>query len=307
MGFNVINNRSHNNLSMQYNIYEPFWKVLNWYNYGQVSYKTLYDGLKYTSLEFIFESNTTTVKHLTMGANTNFAPIASHDYYEPRADGWMYVSPAYGSLNYWISTDYRKKFAIDMSLNGYIAPKIKSSGYGFTIEPRYRISDRILLLYHFYYENIQNDIGYVDQIQDTSGNLNIYFGRRDRQSITNILEANYMITSAMSIDLRARHYWVSAPYYSFSILRRDGSLQPASYPSDPDVNYNLFNLDLTYIWNFAPGSQISIMWKNAINTFDNNIEKGFFRDFRKTITSPASNSFSIRILYYLDALYFKKK
>ncbi|MCX6305787.1 MAG: DUF5916 domain-containing protein [Bacteroidetes bacterium] len=307
MGFNPINNRFNNTLSMQYNIYEPFWKVLNWYNFFQVSYKTLYDGFRYTSFEFYLESNTTTKKHLSMGVYTNFSPVESHDYYEPRVDGWMYISPAYGNFTYWISTDYRKKFALDLALTGYLAPKIKSSAYGLNIEPRYRISDRIMLLYHFYFENILNDVGYVDTMTATPGNPDIYFGRRDRQSITNILEANYMITSAMSIDLRARHYWVSAPYYSFSILRPDGTLEPASYPNDPDVNYNLFNIDLTYIWNFAPGSQISVMWKNAINTFDHDIEPDFARNFGRTITSPASNSFSIRILYYLDALYFKKK
>jgi hypothetical protein len=307
MGFNVMNNRFNNNLSFQYNIYEPFWKVLNWFNYGQVSYRTLYDGLRFTSLEFFLASNTTTKKQLSMGANSNFSPIPSHDYYEPRVEGWMYISPAYGNLTNWISTDYTKKFAIDASLSGYVAPQIKSSGYGFTIEPRYRINDRIMILYHLYYEKILNDVGYADQSEDSIGNISIYFGRRDRQSITNILEANCMITSNMSIDLRARHYWVSAPYYSFSILQQDGTLQPAEYSGDPDVNYNLFNIDLTYIWNFAPGSQISVMWKNAINTYDNDVVPNFFEDFGKTIKSPASNSFSIRIIYYLDALYFKKK
>jgi hypothetical protein len=308
MGFNVINNRFNNTFSAQYNIYDPFWKLLNWYNYGQASYKTIYNGLQYTSLSFYMESNTTTKKeHLSMGTNIEFSPIASHDFYEPRVDGWMYISPAYGNMTYWISTDYRKTFAIDLGMTGYISPAIKSSAYAFNVEPRYRISDRILLLYHLYYENILNDVGYVDDFPDTLGNLNIYFGRRNRQSVTNILEANYMITSNMSIDVRARHYWVLAPYYAFSTLQHDGTLQPAEYPGDPDVNYNSFNIDLTYIWNFAPGSQVSVMWKNAISTFSSDIEPGYFRDLKQTIISPASNSFSIRILYYLDALYFKKK
>jgi hypothetical protein len=111
----------------------------------------------------------------------------------------------------------------------------------------------------------------------------------------------------MSIDVRARHYWVSAPYYSFSVLQPNGRLLPASYQGDADVNYNSFNIDLTYIWNFAPGSQISVMWKNAVDTYNNIIEPDYFEDFRTTLLSPASNSFSVRILFYLDALYFKKK
>lgn len=307
MGFNLVNNRFQNTIAMEYNRYDPFWKVLNWYNSGQVTYSTLCNGFKFTSLEFYGQSNTTTVKHLSIGANTNFSPIASHDYYEPRVDGWMYISPAYGNLTNWISTDYRKTFAIDLAISGYIAPSVKSSGYGLSVEPRYRISDRIMLIYQLYYENILNDVGYVDQSADPNGIITIYFGRRDRQTTINTLEFNYMLTSSMSIDLRARHYRVTAPYYTISTLQPDGSLQPAEYTKDPDVNYNLFNLDLTYIWNFAPGSQVSFMWKNVINTFTDNIEQDFFNDFTKTMHSPASNSFSVRILYYLDALYFKKK
>jgi len=307
MGFNVINNRFDNNISFQYNIYDPFWKVLNWYNYAQVSYNTLCNGLKFTSLSFNAQSNTTTTRHLSLGANAFYAPIPSHDYYEPRAEGWMYISPAYGDMAVWISSDYSKKLAIDAAISGYIAPSIKSSGYAFSFEPRYRISDRIFLLYEFFYENIKNDVGYVDQAVDTSGNTIIYFGRRDRLNITNILEMNYMITSTMSVDLRARHYWIRAPYYSYSILQTDGTLQPAGYAGDPDINYNLVNVDLTYVWNFAPGSQLSVMWKGAITSFSNDVSTGFFEDLSKTISTPSSNSFSIRILYYLDALYFKKK
>ncbi len=307
MGFNMMNNRFENTGSVQYNIYEPFWKLLNWFNYGQISYKTLYNGLQYTSLTGYLETSTTTKKHLSMGMHSEFQPIPSHDYYEPRVNGWMYISPAYGNISSWVSTDYRRKFAFDVYLNSYVAPSIESSGYAYGVAPRYRISDRIFLTYQFNYEKILNDIGYVDQSTDPSGATLIFFGRRDRQSITNILEANYMITSSMSIDLRARQYWVSAPYFSFYKLQHDGTLIPAEYAGDPDVDYNLFNLELTYVWNFAPGSQLSLMWKNAINTFDSSIEPDFFTDFKNTMTSPASNSFSVRILYYLDALYFKKK
>ncbi len=307
MGFNIINNRFDNTATFEYNLYDPFWKLLNMSNRARIMYNFLYEGLKFTSLTISAETDMTTVKHLSIGAYAEIQPIPKHDFYEPRVDGWMYIAPTYERMTAWFSSDYRKKFALDGSLSGYIANEYHSTGYGFTIEPRYRISDRIMLLYHFYYENILNDVGYVDQSTEPDGSIDIFFGRRDRKSVTNILEANYMITSNMSIDLRARHYWVSAPYYSFFILQRDGTLSPAEYTEDPDVNYNLFNIDLTYIWNFAPGSQLSLMWKNAINTFDNNIVRNFFEDFGNTIKSPASNSFSIRILYFLDALYFKKK
>ncbi|MFZ4563897.1 MAG: DUF5916 domain-containing protein [Bacteroidales bacterium] len=307
MGFNPMNNRFDHTATFEYNLYDPFWKLLSMYNNVKAFYNFLYDGMKFSALKFSAESEATTRKYMTLGVYSEVQPIPGYDFYEPRVYGWMFKTPAYGKSSAWFSSDYRKKFALDGAMLGLVANEYKTSGYTFTLEPRFRVSDRIMLLYHLYYEKILNDVGYVDQSEDSLGNLTIYFGRRDRLSITNILEANYMITSTMSIDLRARHYWVSAPYYSFYTLQQDGSLNPTAYAGDPDVNYNLFNFDLTYIWNFAPGSQLSLMWKNAITTFDNNIIPDFFDDFRNTMNAPGSNSFSIRILYYLDALYFKKK
>jgi len=307
MGFNATSNRFVNNISFTYNKYEPFWKVLNWYNYVQINYNCLYNGLKYTSFSLYAESNTTTRKWLTLGMNTEVMPLKGHDYHEPRVDGWMYISPAYYTLTGWVSTDYRKKFAVDLSLQGYLSPEHKTSEYSYTVSPRYRISDRIMLIYELDCVRILNDVGYVTDSAGTAGEEVILFGRRDRTTFTNILQASYMIKSTMSLDLRVRHYWVSAPYYSYYTLQHDGSLQPASYHDDPDVNYNLFNLDLGYTWNFAPGSQISVMWKNAINTDNHAIEPDFFSNMRHMFNTAGTNSFSIRFLYYLDAQYFRKK
>lgn len=307
LGFNPVNNRFNNTLSFQYNLYEPFWKVINWYNFLKISYNNIYKGMKYTSLKIEGSSNTTTKKYLTMGANLDLQPIEAHDYYEPRVPGWMYRVPWNIYQNAWISSDYRKPFALDMSLGGYFSPQYVSSGYDFSLSPRIRPSDRIMIIYLLWTNKIMNDVGYVMDSTDQTNNTVILFGRRDRLTVMNLLEANFMITSNMSLDLRARHYWVSVPYLSFFRLQPDGSLLPADYQGDADINYNLFNLDFTYIWNFAPGSQVSVMWKHAINTYDNEINRNFFDDFRKTLLAPSSNSFSIRVIYYLDALYFKRK
>jgi len=307
MGFNLVNNRFNNDLTLRYNIYEPFGKFLNWFNALYIAYNCLFKDFRYTLFQIEAASNTTTTKYLSLGANFNSHPIPSHDYYEPRVDGWMFIAPAYATLTLWLSPDYRKKLAIDASITGYLAPQYHSSAFGITVEPRYRISDRLFLIYHFLYEKVLNDVGYVLDSTGVEGNTVILFGRRDRQTITNILEANFMFNSKMSVNLRGRHYWVSAPYFSFYQLQSDGTLNPVDYAGNADINFNQFNIDLSYVWNFAPGSQLSVVWKNAITTYGNLITPNFFKDLGNTLSSPASNSFSIRILYYLDALYFKKK
>ena len=307
MGFNERNNKFNNQLALIYNIYEPFGKFLSSYNELAISYNCLYSGFKFTSFEIIGSSHFTTLKHFDFGLSLNMIPIPYHDYYEPRVEGYMYIQPAEYSGNIWISTDYRKTVAIDASLTGYHASRYQSNGINISISPRLRASDRLFFVYNISYEDIINNVGYVNNYQDSTGKEIILFGKRDIRTITNILSANYMISSKMSIDFRLRHYWVTAPYSEYYTLRTDGYLDPSDYHENNDINFNQFNIDFSYIWNFAPGSQLSVVWKNAIATLANTIEYNFFDNFGQTIGSPASNSFSVRFLYYFDALYFKKK
>jgi hypothetical protein len=194
-----------------------------------------------------------------------------------------------------------------MNLSGYLASENASSGYSSMISPRLRASDRLFFIYKFNYEKIIHNVGYVDDYMDSTGQQIILFGKRDIKTITNVLEANFMFNSKMSIDFRLRHYWTTATYDEFYTLNQDGTLDPAEFQDNQDINFNQFNIDMSYIWNFAPGSQLSLVWKNAISTFTSVVDNNFFDNFSNTIDAPASNSFSIRVLYYLDALYFKKK
>jgi hypothetical protein len=66
---------------------------------------------------------------------------------------------------------------------------------------------------------------------------------------------------------------------------------------------------MAYVWNFAPGSEIRLVWKNAIYTEEEDeiinsvlykVEKDFKNNLSNTLSSPATNSFSIKLLYYLD-------
>jgi hypothetical protein len=307
MGYNARNNKFDNKISLKYNIYEPFGNFLSWYNNLYFYYDCIYDGFKFSAFRIQGESHINTKKHLDIGLNFETSPLPSHDYYEPRVDDYMYITPAEYSTNIWISTDYRKKIALDVWTGGYMASKYNSYGLAFNIGPRFRASDKLFFTYLLSYENILNNVGYVTNYQDSICMEIIIFGKRDIQTITNVLRANYMINSKMSIDFRLRHYWVTAPYSEYYTLQTDGYLDLSDYNENNDINFNQFNIDFSYIWNFAPGSQLSLVWKNAIATFANAIEYNFFDNISQTIGSPASNSFSIRFLYYLDALYFKKK
>ncbi len=303
MGFLQNNNEIMNRIILRYNIYNPFWKMLNLYNYFSMSHSTLYSPRKYTSLHLSYNLNTTFKNYMSLGFNMNVSPIERHDYFEARIPNRLFILPSSENINFWCSSDYRKKIAFDLYSGSYkTSSDDKEFGYWIGISPRFRPNDKLLLNWDINYDFTNNDKGYVYDSNDT-----IYFGRRDMQTITNTLNLSYIFNNKQSLKFRLRHYWSKVTYDKFYELQEDGRLQNSSYSENNDINYNAFNIDLVYTWNFAPGSELSVVWKNSIYNNEQIIRKNYFDNLDNTISSPQTNSFSFKILYYLDYQYLKKK
>jgi hypothetical protein len=69
----------------------------------------------------------------------------------------------------------------------------------------------------------------------------------------------------------------------------------------------VFNIDAVYTWQFAPGSFINIVWKDESYLSNADIQKGYFKNFNKTIGEPQNNNLSFKIIYFLDYLNLQKK
>ncbi|MEM9987601.1 MAG: DUF5916 domain-containing protein, partial [Bacteroidota bacterium] len=67
-----------------------------------------------------------------------------------------------------------------------------------------------------------------------------------------------------------------------------------------DRNFNAFTVDLVYQWQFAPGSMLTFVWKNSIFTDDPDTTPTFVENLEQTLVAPQLNSFSVRVLYFLD-------
>jgi hypothetical protein len=104
----------------------------------------------------------------------------------------------------------------------------------------------------------------------------------------------------MSLTLRGRHYWSRAEYLDYFRLQENGTLTRVDYDQNSSLNFNVFTADMQFVWYFAPGSELSIVWKNYIRTSNAQLDITYFDDFRNTLRSPQANSFSLRVLYYLD-------
>ena len=107
--------------------------------------------------------------------------------------------------------------------------------------------------------------------------------------------------------MRVRHYWSGADNKNFYQLQEDGSLaEDLSYTTD-DENYNAFNIDMVFRWIFAPGSEMSVAWKNSIYRTGEFFISDYWKNFRDTWKSDQTNSLSIKVLYYIDYNNLRKK
>ena len=116
-----------------------------------------------------------------------------------------------------------------------------------------------------------------------------------------------IFTANSYLTIRGRHYWSRAAYDgNYYQLRSDGSLIETIYTGNKNVNTNFLNIDVVYNWRFAPGSELSLVWKNAIFSEGNIIVNKTMENFRDLLSMSQTNSISLKILYYLDYQNFRK-
>lgn len=305
MGILFMNNTIETYLNLSYNRFEPKGR-LNSYNIsGGVGYSRLFKPSFlwnfniYGDAYFLFKS------FMSVGGGVNLEPIITYDHWEPRVPGHYYTYPK-DYLGYsWFSSDYRKRFALDGRVRYRYFEENNRYNIAFGFAPRFRVNNKLSFNYDFDRSYINDDIGFVnyDGYNDV-----ITFGRRNVTTIQNTLNASYVFTNRMALSLRGRHYWSKADYQQYYVLGDKGLLfDHPQYAGNSDVNFNAFNIDLVYRWQFLPGSEMSFVWKHAIYTQGDVVVEHFSDDIDLTFNSPKSNSFSVKVLYYLDSSNFKKK
>jgi hypothetical protein len=72
------------------------------------------------------------------------------------------------------------------------------------------------------------------------------------------------------------------------------------------VNYNSWNLDLNYIWQFAPGSQLIAFYRNSIFNKNTDANLDFFKNLDNLFEQPNQHTFSMRFVYFIDYNKLKK-
>ncbi|SEB82915.1 Carbohydrate family 9 binding domain-like [Tenacibaculum sp. MAR_2009_124] len=257
-----------------------------------------------------------TKKRFGFGGNLNFS-TERKDFFEPRQgtlSGIYFKAPQRININHWGSTDYRKKFAVDYNWFYNFFRDNPKEGYGFRFAPRYRFNNRFSLVYGFRYSQTNRDQGYVRKISEsyvddnpqyTSIKDDIIFGERDWTTYNNTLTGKYSFSALSSLSLSFRHNWSKVPYYNnnfYSLDETNGNLVTSIYNEDHNRNFNSWNIDLNYVWQFAPGSQLIAFYRNSINPSDNfaPADIGFADNLSRLFEQDMQHTFSLRLVYFID-------
>ncbi|WP_435416207.1 DUF5916 domain-containing protein [Polaribacter aestuariivivens] len=251
----------------------------------------------YTGYNAGLGASAQTRERFTFGGNLNYG-TENRDYFEPRqgtTSGIYFLRPERMNVNTWISTNSQKKLELNGDIYYTSYTNHPQENYGFSISPRYRFTNQFSLQYRLNYNKANNDQGYVSE------NANdIIFGQRNRKSYTNRISGKYSFSTNSSLSLTFRHYWSDVAYNGYFNLNEDGSLTKNTTFVGNDVNFNSWNLDLNYFWQFAPGSQLIVFYRNSIFDANSNSGLNFYENLENLFNQPNQHTFSVRFVYFID-------
>lgn len=300
LGVNFTNNYNNFFWNTSYEIFEPqgiFDKyIVELYGNHQRRYRPSKGvrtgvGTKFTAV---------TTKRFSFGGFLDFN-TPYRDYFESRSENQFVLYPENFIGEVWISTDYRKRFAVDAS---FLMSQFINSDFhkfSFAATPQFRLTDRVSLQYSFKMEMEDNRDSYVTRAEDA-----IVFGNRDRVSLENSFQAVYNITTEKALSLSFRNYWSVAEFGAdrFSKLKANGLLEPTTYNTaeakNPNARFDIWNLDLRYNWRFAPASELGLLYRNTISMLDTEQTSSFIESTHDLFGQPIKHSLSVRVVYYID-------
>ncbi len=309
MGYLRNNNEIEHSLDVAYNTYEPFGNIMTTRTSLDFSYGQLYSPRAFTSAGVSLDAMILLMNYWSLSLDLELEPWGENDYFEPRTrDMSMYYHrpPAF-QAGFRGDTDKSKRFYIQGNAEYYKGwSDYNQHAYAWSLQPEFKANRRLSFSYSLSVENMFNDIGFVPGNEGEG----ITFGKRDVTTVTNTLSGAFIFSSNSYLTLRGRHYWSRADYDGdYFTLQNDGSLIDRVYSThldNSDLNTNYLNIDVVYTWRFAPGSELSLVWKNSIWSEGEVIIRNGFDNFSDLLSMPQTNSLSLKILYYLDYQNFRK-
>ncbi len=299
LGVNFRNNFNNFVGGLSYQIFEPT-ETFNRFRLGfTYRHRRLFDPNVSTGDSYDFNHFFALKSRFAFGGGF-FYRTASDDYFEPRVTGKFVTFESTQGARAFISTDYRKQFAIDVRSNHSYSNEGPQNTFSLNVSPRYRFSDKMLVVFSTDFSSRNNQFGYIDNSE-----TDVFFGQRDITSVENSIQTSYNFDPYKALSLRFRNFWTAVNYDDniFFNLNDNGTRNITDYDiseNNPNTNFNIWNLDLSYRWRFAPGSEASLLYRNQIFNSNELSNIGYTESLGDLFSQPVQHTVSLRFTYFID-------
>lgn len=302
LGFQQRNNYLNHNASLVWQTFVPD-DLFNKRRFSiNMEHRSLYETNRFEEFSLNMQQFVLLKDFTALRVNFNAVPVESFNYFEPRREGSYFAIPASYGFGGFISSDYRKVFAVDANIDFSQIPDFETNYYNFSFRPRIRLGDRLFMTPRIEYRLTDNEWGYASNDVDLT-----YFGQRDIDEWTNAIEARYVFNPFASLNLSLRHLWVQVDYSQFGELQTDGTIKTINEIKSPNINFNTLNIDIRFSWWFAPGSELVFLYRNVISTSADIVDINYWDNINSVINSPMRNNVSLRMTYFLDYNSIRRK
>ncbi len=305
LGILFNNNYLDHNLNLSYANYKPkhfFTKWDVWTN-TYSSYRVSPYSYQYFNQNFGAGAN---FKNFWYANFNGHIRMSGNDFYEPRVPGRVFKTAESFIFNLNLQTNQAKPFSVGIFYSNAWLNRFNGKGNDLKVFYNYRVSNKFSVGGDFTVSPRINYIGFATVAND---NVTPIVGLRDAQTVQNIFNVKYTFSNIMGLTFRLRHYWSKVNYKQFFDLAQDGALAnltTTDFNHNVDQNLNLWNIDMIYVWQFTPGSEISLAWKQSAQSYTNLGTQNYYNNFRDTYNQPQNNNVSVKVLYYIDFQSLKK-
>jgi hypothetical protein len=289
----------------------------NYYSFNSTgSYRTLKSNKNFNSIKLQsdlnteFENSTGKLQLGTVSLSSVFhnlkndiiqlnilgSPFETYDFYFPGIDGRYNYNPKYIDFTSIISTNKNRKYSFDLTTAFTKHDQVGRKSYTLTLGQEYRFTNKFFIRYAMRGIKDRNDIGLVDYDSN-----DIIYARRDVKVLEQQITSKYSINNVMNFNLKVRYYWAHALNNKFLTLRDDGYFdENLTYNINKNINRNIWNFDLSYTWWFAPGSLVSVLYRNNSSIGERTFNTNLGDNLRNVLSNNPNNTISISFRYYID-------
>ncbi|MBN8863426.1 MAG: carbohydrate binding family 9 domain-containing protein [Sphingobacteriales bacterium] len=303
LGYFTNNNYVTHSSYLAYKWVKPHGIYNNIYLNFNAQYSQLYKPRRYQDARINFNGNSQLKNLWVVGLNGDWRP-GSNDFYEARIAGRVVKQPGSWMKGFFVNSNVAKKYRVEFEFYHRYSGRYNSSGVQLFAGNSYRFNNKLTVSLTHSLEFVNRNFGFaaINQTGDS-----VFMSLRRIRTAENILSAKYNFSNKTWLTFRMRHYWSKVRYSHFMHLLADGRVEDvASISRNPDINVNLFNIDMNFTWQIAAGSFVNLTWKSASEMYNQLVTERYHRNLGRAVEEPAFNSLSVKVIYFLDYLQLKK-